>query len=63
MFRILRYGLLGLLFALPLAIPQASQAASPASVIRCRPVIVRPYHVGRVIYSPCYRPFIGWHHR
>jgi hypothetical protein len=63
MFRILRYGLLGLLFALPLAIPQASQAASPSNVVRCRPVIVRPYHAARVIYSPCQPHFFGWYRR
>jgi hypothetical protein len=43
MFRVLRYGLLGLIFALPFAVPQASQAAAPAGIVRCRTVYVRPY--------------------
>ena len=63
MFRMFRYGLLGLAFALPLAMPQASQAASPSNVVCCRPVVVRPYFAGRVIYSPFRPHFYGWYHR
>jgi hypothetical protein len=43
MFRALRFGLLGLILALPFAVPEASQAAAPAGFVRCRPVVVRPY--------------------
>ena len=63
MFRMLRYGLLGLVFALPFAMPQASQAAAPGIVVRCRPVIVRPCYAGRVAYSPFRSHYVGWFHR
>ena len=52
MSRILRYGFLGLVFALPLAIPQASQAAGPVCV-----------YPGRTVYTRAYRPSnYGWYH-
>jgi hypothetical protein len=47
MFRILRFGLLGLIFAVPFAMPQASQAAAPAGVIRCRSCYAVPRYHGR----------------
>ena len=47
MFRILRVGLLGLVCAVPFAMPQASQAAAPAGVVRCgRHVTWHRYHAG-----------------
>jgi len=56
MFRYLRMGLLGLVCAVPFAMPQASQAAAPAGVIRCRPPVVR-YTVIRPHWFGCF------HHR
>ena len=51
MSRILRIGLLGLVLAAPLAIPQASQAAGPVCV-----------YPGRPIYTRTYRPYYyGWY--
>jgi hypothetical protein len=51
MFRFLRIGFLGLLCAVPFAIPQASEAAAPIRVIVGPRVVVRP-----VIVRPVYRP-------
>ena len=50
MSRILRFGILGLVCALPLAIPQASQAAGP----RC-------FYGGTPTYTRFCRPN-GWYH-
>jgi len=51
MSRILRIGLLGLIFAAPLAIPQSSEAAGPVCV-----------YPGRPIYARSYRPYsYGWY--
>jgi hypothetical protein len=43
MFRFLRIGLLGLVCAVPFALPQASDAApaAPNGIVRCRPMTVR----------------------
>ena len=54
MFRILRFALLGLVFAVPFAMPQASQAAAPVGVIRCRPCYAVPRYQGR-------NYFLFWH--
>jgi len=58
MFRLLRFGLLGLVFALPFAIPQASQAAAPAGFVRCGPCVTwTRFHCG-----PHYRYVHGHAH-
>jgi hypothetical protein len=47
MLKLLRFGFVGALFALPFAIPAASQAAEPVRVIRCAPCRPAPcfsYH-------------------
>ena len=58
MFRMLRYGLLGLVCAVPLAIPQSSEA----SPIPARAAPARFCHTPRVVHG-CYRGhvFHTWH--
>jgi hypothetical protein len=56
MFRLLRFGLLGLVCAVPFAMPQASQAAAPAGIVRCRPAFTWARYHG------CYRPYYGHVH-
>lgn len=51
MSRILRFGLLGLVLAVPFALPSASEAAAPACV-----------YPGRPVYTRSCRPYVyGWY--
>jgi len=56
MSRLLRFGLLGLVFALPFAVPQASQAAAPANFVRCRPCFTWSRYHGCNYYRTWHGP-------